>query len=139
MKRDKTIKRSPLPQPYLKDLENRVFGALAITPERPKRRSLSSPTPVWSIAASFLVMMGSYFYFKTNTELELQDLESAQIADYLSYDYEASIFLDNQLGTLEDPFILENTQDDFDSETLTTYFNNDTAAYWINEMNENEK
>ena len=139
MKRDKTIKRSPLPQPYLKDLENRVFGVLAITPERPKSRSLSSPTPVWSIAASFLVMMGSYFYFKTNTELELQDLESAQIADYLSYDYEASIFLDNQLGTLDDPFILENTQDDFDSETLTTYFNNDTAAYWINEMNENEK
>jgi len=84
-------------------------------------------------------MMGSYFYFKINTELELQDLESAQIADYLSYDYEASIFLDNQLGTLDDPFILENTQDDFDSETLTTYFNNDTAAYWINEMNENEK
>lgn len=140
MKKNTPLQRTSLPKTYLMDLETRVFEALELQPERQKSRSLFQLTPKWAIAASFLIFVGSYFFFNaTQNAIEYQDLETAQIADYLTNDYEASLFLDNQLGTLEDPFNLINSNTELDIEDVRTYLTNDISSFWINKIEENEE
>lgn len=140
MKRTNPLQRKPLPKAYLTDLENRVFGDLAIEPERTKSRSLRHYKYQWTIAASLFICIGSYFFFENSkNQTELIEIESAQIADYLTSDYEANIFIEQQLGILEDPFSIENNVYDLDHESVINYLTEESPSYWINQLEENEK
>lgn len=139
MKANYPFKRPTPPPSYFEDLEKRVFSELGIEPQRTKEIQLWPSISKGSVAASFILLMGSIGYYTSYmTSPSIEDLKNDQIAGYLSMDYEAERYLDAAFTELSDEFTWGWHEEELTTEAVKEFLVLEDQAYWLNENDTDE-